>query len=86
MKHCLICGCKTTQPIAALMEHLRPLTLEHKMFWRGTYQTLGLRAALTLASPLLNTILTWKYRKHRLTAQFNALDDVPNAAMAKEKA
>lgn len=33
---------------------------------RATYQTFGFRSALTLASPLMNTIIHWKHRNSRL--------------------
>lgn len=78
---CVICGeqigSSASRTVAALW-HFRPI--ERRSVWygylRGTYQVIGLRAALTLLSPLLNTVLNWKYRKARLTSQFNALDDL----------
>jgi hypothetical protein len=66
--HCLICGELTDKPIEAVWWHLRPL--ENPSIWRGfvigTYRQFGLCSVITLLSPILNTIIHWKYRYHRL--------------------
>lgn len=49
--------------------NFRPLTLEHKFYWYGTWKCGGLRAVLTLMSPLLNTVLNWKYRNYQLNIE-----------------
>lgn len=46
--------------------NLKPVTFKHIKFWGGTYKTFGTKALLTLMSPLLNTILNWKYRNMHL--------------------
>jgi len=66
--HCLICGDATPKPIEALWFHLQPIDLGSDNFRtaKGTYRAFGLRAVICNFSPLLNTIIHWKYRYHRL--------------------
>jgi hypothetical protein len=45
---------------------LKPIAFNQFKFFKGTYKTFGLRATLTLISPLLNTIINWKWRSYRL--------------------
>lgn len=45
---------------------LRLFAREDREFFNGTLKTFGLRAALTMISPLLNTILNFKYRNKSL--------------------
>jgi len=70
MKTCIICGDHTSRPLAAVVYHFRPIDWEQRSFIMGNFQTFGfwsgLRSNLTLMFPFLNTILNWKYRKHRL--------------------
>jgi hypothetical protein len=79
MKTCLICGDRTKRPIAAVLEHFRPLDWKQRSYAPGTFRIFGIRAAVTLMSPMLNTILNWRYRRHRLEAPFCALDELPNS-------
>lgn len=46
--------------------NLKPITFKHLKFWHGTYKIFGIRSLLTLMSPLLNTIIHWKYRHMHL--------------------
>jgi hypothetical protein len=74
MKYCFICHSQVKEGMllartSAFVEHFYPIDFSELREWRvlkGTYSIFGLRAALTLVSPLLNTILNWKYRKHHL--------------------
>lgn len=45
---------------------LRLVDLSQRDVWNETYLQFGLRSLLTLASPLLNTIINWKYRNYEL--------------------
>lgn len=69
MKTCIICGEKTERPIAAAVEHFRPIDWEQRHWVKGTFKAFGWSAALTLMFPFLNTILHWKYRKMRLVIE-----------------
>lgn len=66
--HCVICGDPTDKPLDAAWWHLRPIENPREWwgFIGGTYANFGLRSVVTLISPLLNTIIHWKYRFHRL--------------------
>jgi hypothetical protein len=70
MKHCIICGDVTSQPIAAAVEHFRPFHWEHPRYIFGNIRTFGflsgMRANLCLFFPFLGTLLNWKYRKMHL--------------------
>lgn len=85
MKTCCICGESTSKPLRAIWEHLAPIDWSQMSWFRGTFKACGLSAAVTLISPLLNTVLHWKYRKMRLTAPFCALDDLPIAEKPEER-
>ena len=43
-----------------------PIDWHFRSSWWGTYKMGGWRGALTLISPLANTILNWKYRNYGL--------------------
>lgn len=75
---CIICKEKTDKPIRAAIWHFRPLDLEQTRWFYGTVRSFGIVAGMTLISPLLNTLVYWRYRKARLTSQFCALEDVGN--------
>lgn len=40
---------------------IKPIDFGGFKYVRGTYQTFGLKAALTMLSPLLNAIVYWKH-------------------------
>ena len=46
--------------------NLKPIDRSMFKYFRGTFARFGLRSALTTVSPLLNTILNWKYRNWEL--------------------
>lgn len=66
--HCPICGEPTNEVIVSTLWHFRPIQ-SPKVWWdfvTGTYRNFGVIAVVTLVSPLLNTIIHWKYRRDRL--------------------
>ena len=82
---CWICGEETKKLWPALWEHLKPIDWEGRYFIKGNYQTFGLRSVITLMSPLLNTIIHWKYRKHRLRIEpFSGVKEVSSLKEMKE--
>ncbi len=78
--NCVICGekLKHGNQLTAALWHFRPLDWGQRKWLFGTWRTFGLRGAITLISPAINTLVNWKYRKARLTSQFCALDDLDN--------
>ena len=81
-KTCIICGEKlkpNSNRLTAALWHFRPLELKQWPWFRGTVKHCGISSAISLMSPLYNTLRHWKYRKAKLTSQFCALDDVPAA-------
>lgn len=48
------------------LSQFRLIDFDNLKFVRGTYKTFGLRCAVSLASPLANLILNWKYRNDHL--------------------
>ena len=52
--------------IKKLLEKLKPIDFHNFPFIKGTYQRFGLKATLTMLSPLLNYILYFKYRNYYL--------------------
>lgn len=70
IKECLVCGEVNKRWFAATVWHFRPIDWEQRRFLRGNFRTFGfwsgLRSNICLMFPFLNTLLNWKYRKHRL--------------------
>jgi hypothetical protein len=63
---CPICDDNTKSPIIAALWHFRLIDFDQWAYVRGTWQTFGFRAVLTLVSPICNTLINWKHRKARL--------------------
>lgn len=70
MKHCIVCGEKTDQPIAAAFTHFYLYAPRQWMYLRGNCKTFGLlsgiHSTLCLICPAYNTLRHWKHRKSRL--------------------
>jgi hypothetical protein len=70
MSECLICGDRTDRPFEAFVWHFRFIDLPQWRFIVGNFKTfgfwLGLRGNVTLMFPFLNTLINWKWRRHRL--------------------
>ena len=81
MKHCIICGGKTSQPFSAAVNHFRPIDWKQRHFVRGNFATFGfwsgLMANVTLVFPFLNTLINWKYRKMRLVIEDEVTGEQP---------
>jgi hypothetical protein len=73
MKQCIICGEKTKRPLAAVVEHFRPIDWSQRHYLRGNFKVFGfwsgLRANITLMFPIVNTLWNWKQRKATLDLQ-----------------
>lgn len=64
---CLICGDPSNGHwIVATLWHFRLIDFDQLAFVRGTFQTFGFVATLTLISPIANMLIHWKHRKARL--------------------
>jgi len=50
----------------------KPVSFRSIEYWYGTYKTFGFRSVLTLASPLANIVLNWKYRNCHLVIDESA--------------
>jgi len=70
MKACIVCGEKTDRPIAAALRHFRLVDWGQWQYWPGNIRAFGfwtgLKSAITLSFPIINTLWNWKYRKSRL--------------------
>ena len=68
---CLICGEASEKPLRSTLSHLRLYSPGKWKYLRGNIQTFGLWigfwGTVYLASPLLNTLRHWKYRKCSLS-------------------
>lgn len=69
-KHCLICGKKTSTPLASMWLHLKPYEENGFKYFKGNRDMFGTWSAITsciyLTSPLISTIRHWKTRKMSL--------------------
>lgn len=69
-RYCAICGDETIHPFAAFVQHFRPYAGGNWGYVVGNCKTFGfwsgMRSNLTLLSPVMNTIIHWKYRKMKL--------------------
>ena len=70
MSRCLVCGEESKRWFAATVWHFRPIDWEQRHYVLGNFRTFGfwsgLRSNVTLLFPVMNTLLNWRVRKHRI--------------------
>jgi hypothetical protein len=70
MKHCVICGDETNQPVAAAFEHFHLYRSGQWRYLRGNIRQFGgwdgFWGTVGLVCPAFNTIRFWKLRRAKL--------------------